>query len=69
MVQAPDEFLVAQLIGVSSPAMSTDPVGAAQMKTSLDQSIGQDIEMTFAAALRDREKATVNQRVVDSLIQ
>jgi peptidyl-prolyl cis-trans isomerase D len=69
MVQAPDEFLVAQLIGVSSPAMSTDPVGAAQMKTSLDQSIGQDVEMTFAAALRDREKATVNQRVVDSLIQ
>jgi peptidyl-prolyl cis-trans isomerase D len=69
MIQTSDGFLVAQLIGVSSPDISTDPVGVAQLKTSLDQSLGQDIDMTFAAALRDRDKPTVNQRVVDSLIQ
>jgi peptidyl-prolyl cis-trans isomerase D len=69
MVQTPDGFLVAQLIGISSPDIATDPVGAAQMQTALNQSIGQDIEMTFAAALRDREKPTINQQLVDSLIQ
>lgn len=69
MVQTPDGFLVAQLIGVSSPDMSTDPVGAAQLKTALNQSIGQDMDMTFAAALRDRQKPTINQQLLDSLIQ
>jgi hypothetical protein len=56
-------------MGVSSPDIATDPVGAAQLKAALNQSIGQDMEMTFAAALRDRQKPTINQQLLDSLIQ
>lgn len=69
MIQIPDGFLVAQLVDISAPDPATDPVGTAQMRTALDRSISQDIEMTFAAALRDREKPTINQPLVDSLIQ
>jgi peptidyl-prolyl cis-trans isomerase D len=69
MIETPDGFLVAKLVGIASPDPATDPVGSAQMKSALDQSIAQDIEMTFAAALRDREKPTVNQTLMESLIQ
>lgn len=69
MLERPDGFLVAKLVGIASPDPATDPIGASQMKTALDRSMSQDLEMTYAAALRDRAKPTVNQAAIETLIQ
>jgi peptidyl-prolyl cis-trans isomerase D len=69
MLETPSGFLVAKLVEVQSPDPQTDPAGAAQMRTALSRSIDQDIEITYAAALRDRVKPTVNQAMLESLIQ
>ena len=69
MLEQPDGFLVVKLVGVSSPDPLTDPVGTAQMRTALTRSLNQDLEITYAAALRDRAKPRVNQSLLESLIQ
>jgi peptidyl-prolyl cis-trans isomerase D len=69
MLETPSGFLVAKLVEVQSPDPQTDPAGAAQMRTALSRSIDQDMEITYAAALRDRVKPTVNQAMLESLIQ
>ncbi len=69
MIETPSGFLVAKLVEVTSPDPATDPAGAGQMRTALTRSIDQDIEITYAAALRDRAKPTVNQAMLESLIQ
>ena len=69
MIERPDGFLVAQLVGIASPDQATDPIGAGQMKIALDRSMAQDLEMTYAAALRDRAKPTINQAAIEPLLQ
>lgn len=69
MLEQADGFLVVKLVGVMSPDPLTDPVGTAQMRTALTRSLNQDLEMVYAAALRDRAKPRVNQALLESLIQ
>ncbi len=69
MLEQPDGFLVVKLVGISSPDPMTDPLGAAQMRMALARSLDQDMEITYAAALRDRAKPRVNQALLESLIQ
>ncbi len=69
MVETPDAFLVATLGDVVAPDAAADVAGAGQLRAALTQSVGQDIEITLAAALRSRAKPTVNRTMLDSLTQ
>ena len=69
MVETPEGFIVAKLVEVTAPEPSADPLGATQMRAALAQSVAQDTEVTFAAALRDRAKPTVNRTLLDSVSQ
>ena len=69
MVESPQGFVVARLAEVGSPDPGADPVGAQTMRTALTSALGQDIEMTYAAALRDRAKPQVNRTMLESLTQ
>ena len=65
----PDGFYVAKLTAVTSPAPVTDPAGIAQIRTALNRSFEQDIELTYATALRDRDQPTLNRQLFESLTQ
>ncbi len=69
MLETPEGFLVAKLVGIEAPDPAADPLGAGQMRTALTKAISQDVEMTYAAALRDRAKPTINRTLLESLTQ
>lgn len=69
MVETPTGFIVARLDTVTSPELASDPVGAAQMRTALEQSVARDVEVVFASALRDRAKPTINRTLLESAVQ
>ncbi len=69
MIQTPDAFYVMALGEVKAPDPAADPLGVAQIRTALTQAIGQDIELTFAAALRERANPQVNRTLLDSMAQ
>jgi hypothetical protein len=69
MIETPEAFFVVALGEVATPDPAADPVGTAQIRAALTQAIGQDIEMTFAAVLRDRAKPQVNRTMLDSMVQ
>ena len=69
MIETPDGFFVAKLVSISSPDPLTDPAGAAQIRTALNRSVDQDVELTYAAALRDRDHPQVNRQLFESLAQ
>ncbi len=69
MIETPDAFYVMALGEVKEPDPAADPSGMAQIRTALTQAIGQDIEMTFAAALREQAKPQVNRTMLDSILQ
>jgi peptidyl-prolyl cis-trans isomerase D len=67
MVQTPDGFMVAVLRTIDDPAPSADPVGYAQLRERLAAAMGQDIESTYAFALRLSQKPTVNDRLLSQM--
>jgi peptidyl-prolyl cis-trans isomerase D len=69
MVETPEGFVVAVLADVQSPDPSTDPVGYGRIREALARSIGNDTQLAFAQALRDRSQPRINTRLVDSLAQ
>ncbi len=69
MIEAPDAFYVMALGEVTAPDPAADPLGTAQIRTALTQAIGQDIELIFAATLRERAKPQVNRTLLDSMAQ
>lgn len=69
MIEAPEGFYVMALAEVAAPDPATDPLGTAQIRTALTQAIGQDIELTVAAALRTQAKPQVNRTLLDSMAQ
>jgi len=69
MIETPEAFYVVALGEVKTPDPATDPLGTAQLRTALTQAIGQDIEMTFAAVLREQAKPQVNRTLFNSLAQ
>ncbi len=69
MLEDADGFLVVKLAAIESPDPAADPAGAGQIRTALNQAIGGDIQATYAAALRDRARPTVNQRMLEQLSQ
>ena len=69
MVETPEGFIVARLDAIHAPEPSSDPAAAAQMRVALNESMAQDVEMAYAAALRQRAKPTVNRPLFESLVQ
>jgi len=69
MIETPDAFYVVALGEVKAPDPASDPPGTAQIRTALTQAIGQDIEVTYAAVLRDRVKPQVNRTLLDNMAQ
>ncbi len=69
MIEAPEGFYVMALAEIAAPDPATDPLGTAQIRTALTQSIGQDIELTVAAALRTQAKPQVNRTLLGSMAQ
>jgi peptidyl-prolyl cis-trans isomerase D len=68
MVETPDGFVVAQLVEIQQPDPKADPVGFGQVRDALSRAIAQDLETTFANAVRDRAKPHVNLDAVASLV-
>ena len=69
MVETPDGFMVAVLREVQTPDPAADPVGYGQLREALTRAVGNDMEVVFAAAARDRARPSVNQQAIDQLIQ
>ncbi len=69
MVETPTGFVVAVPVDVTKPDPATDAAGLDRVRTGLAGAMSDDLEMTYAAALRDREKVVVNRPVFDSIAQ
>ncbi|MBV9758914.1 MAG: peptidyl-prolyl cis-trans isomerase [Alphaproteobacteria bacterium] len=69
MVETPTGFLVAVLSEIRQPDPKADPGAYDQVRNTLRQSIGNDLENVFVAALRARDNPRINRKMVDSLAQ
>ena len=69
MVEAPTGFVVAVPVTVTKPDPTVDSPGLDRVRTGLAGAMSDDLEMTYAAALRDREKVVLNRPVFDSIAQ
>jgi peptidyl-prolyl cis-trans isomerase D len=69
MVEADGGFWVFVPVEVQKPDPAADPAGVDRVRLQLAGGISDDLEATYAAALRAREKVTVNRRVLDSVAQ
>lgn len=69
MVETPDGFIVAVAADIQEPDPKADPVGYGQAQEALARALGNDTELLFVSALRDRARPRVNQRVLDTIIQ
>ncbi|HTW29466.1 MAG TPA: SurA N-terminal domain-containing protein [Acetobacteraceae bacterium] len=68
MVETPDGFVVAQLTQVEEPSPTKDPLGYDRIRHALSAAIANDVEVSFAAALRERGNARVNQSLFDQVV-
>jgi peptidyl-prolyl cis-trans isomerase D len=69
MVESPTGFTVAVTVAINKPDPATNPAGMDRVRAQLGGSMSDDLEMTFAAALRDRDKVVVNRQLLDSVAQ
>jgi peptidyl-prolyl cis-trans isomerase D len=68
MVETPDGFVVAVAGEIERPDPASDPAGFARAREGLARAMGDDAELVFASALRDRANPRVNQRVLDTIV-
>ena len=69
MVETPDGFVVALLAEVDRrPTRRPTRPARPQMRDALTRALDQDVEIVFAAALRDRAQPRVNRALLDSLV-
>lgn len=68
MVETPDSFVVASLAEVKAPDPKADPAGFAQIQVGLAQGVGNDAELAFENAVRERARPAVNQKLVDQMV-
>jgi len=69
MVETPSGFVVAVLSEIQDPDPDADAAGYAAVRDQLRQSIGNDLESVYVAAVRARDRPRINRRMVDSLAQ
>ena len=69
MVETSAGFTITSPVEIRSPDPATDTAGLAHIRDSLTRSIGDDLELTFASALRVREGAQFNTKMLNDFIQ
>ena len=69
MVATPEGFTVAQLQAIEVPATSSDPIGSAQLRTTLAQSVASDVTDQFVDGLQRGASITINDRLVQQIAQ
>ncbi len=69
MVETPAGFTVFEPVEIKSPDPKVDPAGYTQVRDGLSRSVGDDLEMTFAGALRQRAGVQVNQALLNNFVQ
>ncbi len=69
MVESPEGFWVASVSDIQPPDPAADPAAVERIAAQLSHAISDDVEMTYAAALRTQDKPTVNRRLLDSVTQ
>ncbi len=69
MVDIPGGFMVATLAAIDDPSPASDPIGQAQLVQQVDGQMAQDVQASFAVAVRDAAHPRVNQALVDQLTQ
>jgi len=69
MVETPDGFIVAVPATIEKPDPKTDSADYTKVRQALMRAIGDDIELTFAKALRDRTPPKINQKLLDQISQ
>ena len=69
MVEANGGFWVFVPVSVQKPDPAADPSGVDRIRLQLAAANSDDLETTYAAALRAREKVTINRRVLNSVAQ
>jgi peptidyl-prolyl cis-trans isomerase D len=67
MAQTSDGFAVARLAEIIPAEVAADTAGLARVKTEVEQSMQDDLEAQFAAALRARADVTINQSMMDQV--
>jgi peptidyl-prolyl cis-trans isomerase D len=69
MVQTRDGFAVAQLLEITAADPAADAAALARVKAEVSQAMVRDLEIQFAAALRNRADVRLNPRMLDTLAQ
>ena len=69
MVETRDGFVVAQVIEITAPDPAADAAALARVRAETEQSIAQDLEAQYIAALRAQTGVRINQRLLDVLAQ
>ena len=69
MVETASGFAVFVPVEITRPDPKSDPLGYGQIRTGLARSVGDDLELTFASALRKRDGVQVNQTLLNNFIQ
>jgi peptidyl-prolyl cis-trans isomerase D len=69
MLEADGGFWVFVPVEVQKPDPAADPAAVDRVRLQMAGAVSEDLEATYAAALRAREKVTVNRRVLDSVAQ
>lgn len=68
MAETPDGFVVAVLTAIDEPDPNADPIGYGQIRDALTRTMGDDVDSTLAAAVRERTSPRINQAQINSLI-
>ncbi len=69
MVETQNAFTVAMPVETVAPDPGTDAAGLARIRDALTRSIGDDLELTFASALRARTGAEINTANLNNFVQ
>ncbi|WP_428393862.1 SurA N-terminal domain-containing protein [Lichenicoccus sp.] len=68
MLQTPGGFVVATVTGIQHPGPQSNRLAFARMQTRLDQSVADDIEASYAMALRRKMQPRINAQEVRSVV-
>ena len=69
MIETPSGFSVFTPVEISSADPKADPLGYDKVRAGLARSVGDDLELTFASALRQRAGVKVNETLLNNFIQ
>jgi peptidyl-prolyl cis-trans isomerase D len=69
MVRTRDGFAVAQALEITPGNPEADTAGLDRLRREVEQSVAEDLEVQFLAALRARSDVRVNPRMLDALAQ